>query len=102
MVGKRGSLKELDLAPLASSDPAAEEILRVWSSPTRPYQLTVRTHWDDPGAWGILLVDVAKHAAQAYARKRKNRGAVLRRIVELLVAEPSRATGSAKDITGPG
>ena len=69
MVGKRGSLKELDPPPLASADAAAEEVLRVWTSPTRPYQLTLHTHWDDPGAWGILLVDVAKHAAQAYARK---------------------------------
>jgi hypothetical protein len=73
-------LKELDKPPLASSDPTAEEILRVWSSPTRPYQLTLRTHWDDPGAWGILHVDVAKHAAQAYARNGADRGAALRRI----------------------
>ena len=100
MVGKRGSLKELDPPPLASSDPTAEEILRVWSSPTRPYQLTLRTHWDDPGAWGILLVDVAKHAAQAYARNGEDCGAALRRIVELFEAELSRPTDAPKDITG--
>jgi hypothetical protein len=102
MVAKQGSHKELEPPPLASSDPTAEEILRVWSSPTRAYQLTLRTHWDDPGAWGILLVDIAKHAAQAYARKGEDRCAALRRIVELFEAELSRPTDAPKDITGPG
>jgi hypothetical protein len=88
---KRWPLKRLH-QPLASSDPTVEEILRVWSSPTHPYQLTLRTHWDDPGAWGILLVDVAKHAAQAYSRNGVDRGAALRRIVELFEAELSRPT----------
>jgi hypothetical protein len=94
------SLKELDLPPLASADPDAEEILRVWTSPTRPYQLTLPTHWDDPGAWGILLVDVARHAAQAYARKGADQGAVLGSIKDLIEAEWSRPTGAPKDITG--
>jgi uncharacterized protein DUF5076 len=68
------------------------EVLRVWAAPGQPQQLTLRTTWKDAGAWGLLLVDIARHAANAYANEGKNRADVLGRIRELLDAEFSRPT----------
>jgi hypothetical protein len=63
------------------------------------HQLTLKTQWDDPGAWGLLLVDIARHAAQAYARNGVGRDQALARIKELFDAEWSRPTTEARDLT---
>lgn len=39
--------------------------------------------WDDPAAWGILLVDLAKHIANSYSQAHKlDKKEVLQRIRE--------------------
>jgi hypothetical protein len=48
----------------------------------------------------LLLVDVARHAAQAYKRDGQNPKDVLRRIRELFDAEWSSPTSDAEDLTG--
>lgn len=88
---------ELEPPPLARSSSEAIEILRVWAAPGAPQQLALRTCWRDPGAWGLMLVDVARHAAAAYEREGHDRDAALRRIRELLDAEWSFPT----DDSGP-
>ena len=62
--------RELKPPPIAAVQPNAVEVLRMWAVRDGPQQLTLITHWDDPGAWGLLLVDIARHAAQAYAREK--------------------------------
>ena len=57
---------ELEPPPIASEESACE-ILRVWGGPDLPQQFTLKTTWDDPAAWGLLLVDIARHSAKAYA-----------------------------------
>lgn len=79
--------QELDPPPLALENPDAHEILRVWAAPGRPQQLTLRTAWKDPGAWGLLLADVARHAARAYEREGREQDQVLRRIRDAFDAE---------------
>jgi hypothetical protein len=91
--------QELDPPPLANSQPQAVEILRVWAAPGSPQQLTLRTCWKDPGAWGLLLVDVARHAAQAYKRDGQDPKDVLRRIREVIDAEWLSPTSDAEDLT---
>jgi len=94
--GKRRHNEELDSPPIATQ-PGAVEILRVWAAPGSPQQLTLRTAWKDPGAWGVLLVDVARHAARAYEQEGHNRKEVLQRIRELFEAEWSSPTDQVAD-----
>ena len=83
---------ELDKPPVAR-EKAASEILRVWGGDNLPQQYSLRTTWGDPGAWGLLLVDVATHVAQAYAASgAMTESAALSRIKELFDAEWSAPT----------
>jgi hypothetical protein len=49
--------------------------------------------FDEPDIWGMLLVDVARHAARAYARESEfTEDEALRRIVDMFEAEIARPT----------
>jgi len=89
----------LDPPPIASQNLKSIEILRVWAAPGSPQQLTLRAAWKDPGAWGLLLVDVARHAANAYAAEGKDLGHVLARIREAFDAEWNNPTNEPQAIT---
>ena len=89
----------LEPPPVATSNPEAVEVLRVWAAPGDPQQLTLRTCWKDPGAWGLLLVDIARHAAQAYEREGQDANEVLLRIRELFETEWHSPTALPKDLT---
>jgi hypothetical protein len=94
--------RELAPPPIAVAQPKSVEILRVWAVPDGPQQVTLKTQWDDPGIWGLLLVDIARHAAQAYARNGADRARALARIKELFDAEWASPTTDTKDLTdGP-
>jgi hypothetical protein len=97
MIEKRR--QDLIPPPIAGSRPDSVEVLRVWAAPGSPQQLTLRTCWKDPGAWGLLLVDVARHAAQAYERDGLNPKEVLQRIRDLFDAEWASPTCDAWDLT---
>lgn len=78
---------ELEKPPIAR-EPGAREILRVWGGPDLPQQFVLKTTWDDPGAWGLLLADVARHAAKAYGNQgTRSETEAMGRIVEALKAE---------------
>jgi hypothetical protein len=99
LFGKKPEPNALELPQIAQNNPQAVEILRVWAVPGSPQQLTLRTTWKDAGAWGLLLVDVARHAAQAYAQEGQDPGVVLARIRQLFDAEWAAPTDEPKDIT---
>ena len=92
MFGKRENQNALEPPPIAASDPKAVEVLRVWAAPGEAQQVTLNPIWKDAGAWGLLLVDVARHAAEAYAQEGLYRVATLARIKELFDAEWSDPT----------
>ena len=98
MVRKRQNQNELEPPPIAENSEALE-VLRVWALPGQPQQLTLRTTWKDSAAWGLVLVDLARHAANAYAKEGQDRSAVLARIYEFFDAERSEATDIPEDIT---
>lgn len=98
MFGKKRRTNELEPPPIAS-DAATAEVLRVWSGPEHPQQLSLRTTWSDPAAWGLLLADVARHAAKAYAAQGQDEAAALERIRQGFSAEWSSPTGEPVDIT---
>ena len=99
MFGRKKQSQELDVPPVATSDAEAVEVLRVWASPGSGQELTLMTCWKDPGAWGLLLADVARHAAKAYGREGQDADEVSRRIREMFEAEWSSPTDEAKDLT---
>ena len=99
MFGKRTNNNSLDTPPIARENPEAVEVLRVWAAPGKPQQLTLKTTWSDPGAWGLMLVDIARHAALAYKSEGRDPAEVLNRIQELWNAEWSSSTDEPKNIT---
>jgi hypothetical protein len=99
MFGKASNRNSLEPPPIAGGNSKAVEVLRVWAAPGSPQQLTLRTTWKDAGAWGLLLADVARHAAQAYASEGQDQQVVLARIRELFDAEWSAPTAATQDIT---
>jgi hypothetical protein len=49
--------------------------------------------FEEPDMWGLLLVDVARHAARAYARESAYaEDEALRRIIDMFEAEIARPT----------
>jgi hypothetical protein len=57
---------ELDVPPQAISDPRAVEIARIWAAGGNQVVAFRAETWSDPATWGIMLVDFAKHVADAY------------------------------------
>jgi len=53
--------------PPSAHEPDTFEILRVWTGDGLSQQCILHTTWKDPATWGLLLVDIARHAARAYA-----------------------------------
>ena len=98
MFGKRQNSNSLETPPIANADPNAVEVLRVWAAPGQPQQLTLRTTWNDAGAWGLLLADVARHAANAYGNEGADPDVVLARIRELFDAEMSSPTDTPQQL----
>ena len=90
--------RELDPPPIATANTESVEVLRVWTAPDQPQQVVLSTTWKDPGAWGLILGDVARHAANAYANEGQDRTTVLARIRELLDAEFSDPTDEPVEI----
>jgi hypothetical protein len=85
--------------PIAKGNPKAVEVLRVWTAPGSPQQVTLQTTWEDPGTWGLILVDAARHAARAYSREGHDPYAVLIRIREIFDVEWASPTDEVQDIT---
>jgi hypothetical protein len=98
MFGKRQNSNSLETPPIANVDSNAVEVLRVWAAPGQPQQLTLRTTWNDAGAWGLLLADVARHAANAYGNEGADPDVVLARIRELFDAEMSSPTDTPQQL----
>jgi len=81
-------MTELPIPQNVRSDKNAIEILRVWVS-NNAQQVSLSTDtWDDPAAWGIMLVDLARHIANAYEQtEKRNKIDTLARIKEGFDAE---------------
>ena len=99
MFGKRSNENSLDVPPMAKESRDAVEVLRVWAAPGQAQQVTLRTTWKDAGAWGLLLVDVANHAALAYEAEGHDRNEVIERIRALWDAEWAAPTDTPSNIT---
>jgi Domain of unknown function (DUF5076) len=88
---------ELPIPPLAVHDANARELVRIWAASGKQHLSLASGLWDDPATWGIMLVDLARHAARAYEQSRGlDRNAVLARIREWIDAEWSEDTDPSR------
>src|SRR5215471_393964 len=79
---------ELIVPPETRGDPKAVEIARVWAAHGGQHVSLKPTLWEDPFAWGIVLVDLARHVANALEKlEGKSKRQVLERIREGFDAE---------------
>ena len=86
MFGKKLN-RELKPPPVASQNEESVEVLRVWAAPGRAQEVVLKPTWEDAGAWGLMLADIARHAANAYEADGYDRAEVLARIRQLFDAE---------------
>jgi hypothetical protein len=91
------AMSELIVPPIAATDPNAVEMARVWHSGGKQHVSLNAPGWKDPAAWGLLLVDIAEHVADAYAQAEgRDRQEVLARIKAGFDAEWKTATDKPK------
>lgn len=83
MFGKP-KLREMPPPPQAAG---GDEIARLWIV-EGGLHVSLQRSFDDPAAWGIALVDVARHAARVYAQEGvMSEAQALERIASILRAE---------------
>ena len=85
--------KQLPIPPLVAQDERAIELARVWAAGGKQQVSLATGLWKDAASWGIMLVDLAKHVANAYEQTTgENRDRVLQRIKEGFDAEWAKQT----------
>jgi len=84
--------KEQPLPPDVMGREDAHEVLRAFVI-DGGLSIAFSRAFEEPDVWGMLLVDVARHAARAYAREANyTEEEALARIVEMFEAEIARPT----------
>jgi hypothetical protein len=84
--------KEQPLPPDVIGREDAIEILRVFVL-EGGLSMAFQRAFEEPDMWGLLLVDLARHAARAYARESEySEEEALNRILEMFEAEIERPT----------
>jgi hypothetical protein len=87
----------LPIPPNALADDSALELARIWAANGRQEVTLATGLWDDPAAWGMMLVDLARHVAIAYeAAGYMRKGAALKRIKAGFDAEWGHPTDKPK------
>ena len=85
-------IKELQPPHTIHGASKAMELARIWIVDGNQHVSISGNLWKDPAAWGLMLVDLAKHVANAYAQHGENREATLNRIFAGFLAEIKSAT----------
>ena len=88
--------KEQPLPPDVMGREDATEVLRAFVL-DGGLSIAFTRAFEEPDVWGMLLVDIARHAARAYARESEyTEQEALGRIVEMFEAEINRPTDLGK------
>ncbi len=72
------------------SDDNAVELIRVWAASGQQHISIATDVWENPAAWGIMLVDLARHISKSY--EGENSDHVLQRIKQGFDAEWNEPT----------
>ncbi len=79
--------KEQPVPPDALANPDAVEVLRAFVV-DGGLSISFTRAFDDPGMWGMLLVDVARHAARVFEKEGvMDEAEAMARMVEMFQAE---------------
>ena len=79
--------RELRVPPAVARAKRAVEMARIWIVDGDQHVVISPDLWKDPAAWGLMLVDLAKHVASAYAAQGHERESVLEKIREAFEVE---------------
>jgi hypothetical protein len=92
MPGPAKGPKEQPLPPDVMGRDDATEVLRAFVV-DGGLSIAFTRAFEEPDMWGLLLVDIARHAARAYARESSYTEAeALARVVEMFESEIARPT----------
>jgi hypothetical protein len=87
-----GAPKEQPIPPDAIANENAVEVLRAFVV-DGGLSISFQRAFDDPQMWGMLLVDIARHVARAFAKENVcTEEEALERIHDMFEAELSNAT----------
>src|SRR5713101_9721505 len=90
--GPKTGPKEQPLPPDVIGREDAHEVLRAFVL-DGGLSIAFTRAFEEPDMWGLILVDVARHAARAFAREGTcTEDEALTRIVDMFVAEIARPT----------
>jgi hypothetical protein len=88
--------KQQPLPPDVAGREDAAEVLRAFVV-DGGLSIAFMRAFDEPDMWGLLLVDIARHAARAYARESDyTEDEALARIIDMFDAEIARPTDTGK------
>ena len=88
--------KQQPLPPDVAGREDATEVLRAFVV-DQGLSIAFTRAFDEPDIWGLLLVDIARHAARAYSRESSyTEDEALTRIVDMFEAEIARPTDKGK------
>jgi hypothetical protein len=86
--------RELSVPASVTADDSAVELLRLWTT-DQGERIALRVDLLPPAAWGLILVDLAKHVAQAYAQRGQlTANAAFEAILSGFIAEIGQSTDS--------
>jgi hypothetical protein len=93
--------KEQPIPPDVTGREDAVEVLRAFVV-DGGLSIAFQRAFEEPEMWGLLLVDIARHAARAYARESDiTEDEALERIVDMFDAEIDRPTDIGNTMTRP-
>ncbi|MEZ6190365.1 MAG: DUF5076 domain-containing protein [Phycisphaerales bacterium] len=85
-------VSKLQPPPAIHQAEMALEIARIWIVDNKQVVSLSSANWEDPRAWGLMLVDLAKHVANVYEKQGHNRHEVLAKIHQAFLAEWNHPT----------
>ena len=65
-----GKTHGMPIPPRPGPGSTSVDIARVWAADGELHVSLTADVWEDPAAWGIMLVDLARQVAEAYERSR--------------------------------
>ncbi len=90
--------QEMPIPAPVYDDPKAAEVARIWVAGGQQV-VSLFPAFEDPQAWGMMLVDLARHVASAYETQGHDREAVLQSIYQMFTAEWDHPTDEARPVT---
>lgn len=93
-----GKIEELKPPHTLDTASRAVEIARIWIVDRKLQVCLSGNQWEDPAAWGLLLVDLAHHVANSYEAQGRDRDLTVQRIFEALDVERRNRTSDSEQI----